>query len=100
VFDAPFSKLDPKYAPNVARELPKLVDQLIVLMYQDDGKNVSEILRAEGRLGKEYYFCEEIAGEQNGRDIHALTFNGKSVPVTLYECPIDKVVVKEVLSYE
>jgi len=96
VFDAPFSKLDPKYAPNVAKELPNLVDQLIVLMYQDDGKNVSETLRSAGRLGKEYYFCEEIAGEKGDTEIHTLTFFGRSVPVTKYDCPIDRVIVKEV----
>ena len=96
VFDAPFSKLDPKYAPNVARELPKLVDQLVVLMYQDDGKDVSQTLRSEGKLGKEYYFCEEIASDQGNVEIHTLTFNGKEVPVTRYNCPIDRVVVMEV----
>lgn len=96
IFDAPFAKLDPKYAPNVARELPKLVDQLIVLMYQDDGKDVSQTIKAEGKLGKEYYFCEEIAGEQGDVDIHTLNFNGVAEPVTKYGCPIDRVVVEEV----
>lgn len=96
VFDAPFSNLDPKYAANVAKELPKLVDQLIVLMYQDKGKNVSEELHNSGKLGKEYYFCEEIAGEQGDREVHSLIFNNKSVPVTKYGCPIDRVIVKEV----
>ena len=96
VFDAPFSKLDPKYAPNVARELPKLVDQLVILMYSDDGKNVSQTLRSEGKLGKEYYFCEELAREQGDVEIHTMTFNGNEVPVTKYNCPIDRVVVMEV----
>ena len=96
VFDAPFSKLDPKYATNVAKELPNLVDQLIILMYQDDGKNVSETLRSEGKLGKEYYISEEIAGEQGDAEVHTLSFNGKSIPMTKYGCPIDRVIVNEV----
>jgi len=96
VFDAPFSKLDTKYAPNVAKELPNLVDQLIVLMFQEKGKNISETLRAEGKLGKEYYFCEEIAGEKGDAEVHTMNFNGKSVPVTKYGCPIDRVIVNEV----
>lgn len=96
IFDAPFSKLDPKYSPNIARELPKLVDQLIILMYQDEGKNVTSTFLEEGKLGKEYYFCEQIAGEQGDRDIHELNFGDQSVVVTEYGAPIDEVVVKEV----
>lgn len=96
IFDAPFSKLDPKYSPNIARELPKLVDQLIILMYQDEGKNVTSTFLEEGKLGKEYYFCELIAGERGDREIHELNFGDQSVVVTEYGAAIDKVVVKEV----
>ncbi len=96
IFDAPFSKLDPKYSPNIARELPKLVDQLIILMYQDEGKNVTSTFLEEGKLGKEYYFCELIAGEQGDREIHELNFGDQILVVTEYGAAIDKVVVKEV----
>jgi DNA sulfur modification protein DndD len=96
IFDAPFSKLDPKYSPNIARELPKLVDQLIILMYQDEGKNVTSTFLEEGSLGKEYYFCEQIAGQQGDRKIHELNFGEQSVVVTEYGAAMDKVVVKEV----
>ena len=97
IFDAPFSNLDPKYAPNVARELPKLVDQLIILMYQDEGKNVTSTFLEEGKLGKEYYFCEQIAGEQGARDIYELSFGDQTVAVTEYGASADKIVVKEVV---
>ena len=60
IFDAPFSKLDSKYAPNIAKELPKLVDQLIILMYQDKGKEVDSTLSDEGKLGKIYYLKSEV----------------------------------------
>jgi DNA sulfur modification protein DndD len=97
IFDAPFSNLDPKYAPNVARELPKLVDQLIILMYQDEGKNVTSTFLEEGKLGREYYFCELIAGEQGDREIHELSFGDQTIAVTEYGASVDKVVVKEVV---
>lgn len=97
IFDAPFSKLDPKYSPNIARELPKLVDQLVILMYQDEGKSVTSTFLEEGKLGKEYYFCEQIAGERGDREIHELNFGDQSVVVTEYGSAIDKVVVKEVV---
>ena len=96
VFDAPFSKLDPKYAPNVAKVLPDLVDQLIILMYQDDGKNVTETLRETGRLGKEYYLLEEIAGEQGDNEIYTLDVKGVKIPLTTYNSGVDRVIVKEV----
>lgn len=99
IFDAPFSNLDSTYAPNVARELPKLVDQLIILMYQDKAKKVDAVLKSEGRLGKEYYLTEEVAGPQGEKLIHELEFNGKTTPVTIYDAPMDKVLVKEAKSY-
>ncbi|RLA51115.1 MAG: hypothetical protein DRR42_11225 [Gammaproteobacteria bacterium] len=95
IFDAPFSNLDPSYAPNVARELPKLVDQLIILMYQDKAKNVDSVLESEGKLGREYYLTEEIAGPQGEKLIHELDIDGKRVPVTVYDAPMDKVLIKE-----
>lgn len=99
IFDAPFSKLDPEYATNVARELPKLVDQLIILMYQDNAKNVDRVLTEEGKLGKEYYLTEEVAGPQNERTIQMMEFNGVKEPVTVYGTPLDRVIVNEVKSY-
>jgi len=100
IFDAPFSKLDPKYAPNIARELPKLVDQLIILMYQDEGKCVDATLIEEGRLGRLYCFTEEIAGEQAGKPLQTLNIAGTEVPVTMYGSNIDRVIVKEILNYD
>lgn len=95
VFDAPFSKLDSKYAPNIAKELPKLVDQLIVLMYQDSGKEVDKILKQEGKLGRVYYFTEETVAEQGDKDIQIMEIDGLKVPVTVYGASMDKIVIRE-----
>ena len=99
IFDAPFSKLDSKYAPNVAKELPKLVDQLIILMYQDNGKQVDSTLREEGKLGKIYYFTEETAGEQGQKVIENYMLGGKAIPATVYGAQVDKVIVREAEDY-
>ncbi len=100
IFDAPFSKLDSKYAPNIAKELPKLVDQLIILMYQDKGKEVDSTLSDEGKLGKIYYFTEETAAEQGQKSVQEYRFGGKTIPATVYGAPLDKVVVREAEAYE
>lgn len=100
IFDAPFSKLDSKYAPNIARELPKLVDQLIILMYQDDGKQVDSTLKGEGKLGRVYYLTEETAAEQGQKSVQKYLFGCKEEPATVYGAPVDKVIVREADVYE
>ncbi|MBI48156.1 MAG: hypothetical protein CMG91_12090 [Marinobacter sp.] len=95
IFDAPFSKLDSKYAPNIAKELPKLVDQLVVLMYQDSGKEVDKTLKEEGKLGRVYYFTEETVAEQGEKEIQEMVIDGNKVPVTVYGAPMDKIVIRE-----
>ena len=96
IFDAPFSNLDPVYAPNVAKELPKLVDQLIILMYQDESSQVNKVLDEDGKLGKVYYLYEEIAGPQLDKEVRNLKLAGNEYPVTIYDAPKDRVLIKEV----
>ena len=63
VYDAPFSSLDRVYALNVARELPNLVDQLIVLMYQDSDKDIAGELQKSGPTWKSLLpQCQYICG--------------------------------------
>ncbi|NAW33496.1 AAA family ATPase [Halomonas alimentaria] len=95
IFDAPFSKLDSKYAPNIAKELPKLVDQLIILMYQDNDKKVDSTLKEEGKLGKVYYFTEETAADQGSKLTQELVIDGEAIPVTVYGARMDKIVITE-----
>lgn len=96
IFDAPFSHLDANYAPSVARELPKLVDQLIIFMYPDPSKDVASVIRAEGKLGKEYYLHEELSAVQEEKNIYSTNLSGNTVSFTTYECPINKVIIKEI----
>jgi DNA sulfur modification protein DndD len=100
IFDAPFSKLDSKYAPNIAKELPKLVDQLIILTYQDNGKQVDSTLKKEGKLGKVYYFTEETAADQGQKLNQELVIDGDLVPVTVYGAAMDKIVIREAKIYD
>lgn len=100
ILDAPFSKLDPSYAPNVAKELPALVDQLIIFMYEDEGKNISDTINKEGKLGRVYYLIQEVAAEQGDREVVKYIINEQPVVATVYGAAIDKVVIKEVMINE
>lgn len=100
IFDAPFSKLDPKYAPNVAKELPRLVDQLVVLMYPDPSKNIDNVIKDAGKLGRVYYMTEEIAAEQGDKLNSELVIEGRAIPAAVYCSPIDKVIINEASAYD
>lgn len=99
VYDAPFSSLSPTYALNVARQLPKLVDQLIILMYQDEGKDVAGELLKEGRLGKVCYLDAHIANSIGDKDIEYVKVNDRKIQVTHYDSESDRVEIKEAVSY-
>lgn len=95
IFDAPFSKLDASYAPNVAKALPALVDQLVIFMYKDDGKNIADTIQKEGRLGRVYYFTQESAAHQGDKEVVNYMINEQKIAATVYGAAIDKVVIKE-----
>lgn len=100
IFDAPFSKLTPQYAENIAKELPKLVDQLIILMYQDGSQNnIAEIVKGQGKLGKEFYLLEERAHPQGDKQIETVVINGSKIETTIYDAPRNKVIIKEEANY-
>jgi len=99
VYDAPFSSLSPTYALNVARQLPKLVDQLIILMYQDEGKDIAGELLNEGRLGKVCYLDAHIANSIGDKDVEYVKVNDRKIQVTHYDSESDRVEIKEAVSY-
>ena len=99
IFDAPFSKLQANYAINVANALPSLVDQLVIIMYQDSSKPIDEVLKANGKLGKVYCFNQEIQGPQKPNDVTEITVDGVTKTVASYEQKRDRVRIEEVRSY-
>ena len=99
IYDAPFSNLDEQYAPDVARQLPKLVDQLVVIMYQDKGKDVLGVLQESGRLGKVYYMNAHIEGPQGSKPSTEVQVDGASYQVTHYDAPHAKVEILKAASY-
>ena len=99
MFDAPFSDLQPTYAINVANTLPDLVDQLVIIMYQDASKPIDEILRGNGQLGKVYCFSQELEGPVKDNNTSTITVDGITKTVVSYEQKRDRVRIEEVISY-
>lgn|GEM_PF-1288045 len=99
MFDAPFSDLQPTYAINVANTLPDLVDQLVIIMYQDASKPIDEILRGNGQLGKVYCFNQELEGPIKDNNASSITVDGVTKTVVSYEQKRDRVKIEEVISY-
>jgi len=99
LFDAPFSKLQSSYAVNVANTLPDLVDQLVIIMFQDSSKPIDDILKTNGKLGKVYCFNQDIQGSQKDNDITEITIDGVRKTIASYDQEIDRVKIEEVKSY-
>jgi DNA sulfur modification protein DndD len=99
LFDAPFSKLQASYAINVANTLPSLVDQLVIIMYQDSSKPIDEILKINGKLGKIYCFNQKSQGSKKENDITEIMIDGVSKTIASYDQEIDLVKIEEVKSY-
>ena len=99
MFDAPFSDLQPTYAINVANTLPRLVDQLVIIMYQDSSKPIDEILKGNNRLGKVYCFNQDIEGPRKDNSSSTITVDGVTKTIVSYEQKRDRVMIEEVISY-
>lgn len=99
MFDAPFSDLQSTYAINVANTLPSLVDQLVIIMYQDSSKPIDEILKGNNRLGKVYCLNQELEGPRRDNVATKITVDGVTKTIVSYEQKRDRVKIEEVISY-
>lgn len=99
LFDAPFSKLQASYANNIANTLPGLVDQLVIIMYQDSSKPIDDILKANGKLGKIYCFNQSLQASKKENDITEIIIDGVSKTIASYDQELDQVKIEEVKNY-
>ena len=79
--------------------MPGLVDQLVIIMYQDSSKPIDEILKANGKLGKIYCFNQISQGSQKENDISEIIIDGVSKTIASYDQEIDRVKIEEVKNY-
>ena len=98
VIDAPFGVLDKSYKANIAKELPKSVNQVVFLLSSSHWEGtVEEAIRK--RIGREYNMVLEVAAEKRRKETGSLSILGKSYDTVRYGCEIDMTRIEEVGNY-
>jgi DNA sulfur modification protein DndD len=97
VIDAPFGDLDPSYRRSVANELPKSVNQIVLLLSSAHWKGeVEESIRA--RIGKEYNLVSEVVSDQGDKQSEAITILGNQYDTVRYSSEFPTTVVEVIAS--
>lgn len=93
VMDSPFGSLEDDYRAKVAEWVPKLADQIVVLVSRSQWR--SEVENAmKGRIGKEFILELHTAKEGANRDIE---IHGVKHPYVVSSLdPIEKTIIREV----
>ena len=98
MIDAPFGVLDKSYKANIAKELPKSVNQVVFLLSSSHWEGtVEEAIRK--RIGREYNMVLEVAAEKGEKETGSLSILGKSYDTVRYGCEIDMTRIEEVGNY-
>ena len=97
ILDAPFSRLDPDYAPSLAAALPESVDQLVIIMFEGNARGGDLSIRNSGKLGKEYYLTQHISEPIGDKKESQILINGRNYNITEYDSEVNKVMINEVV---
>jgi hypothetical protein len=95
VLDSPFGQLDDVYRAATAEFVPQLAEQVVVLVSRSQGDDsVLDALRP--RIGAEYVLTAENTGERANRKVEHIQINGKTYPLSRYECEREMTRVQQV----
>ncbi|MBF0355966.1 MAG: AAA family ATPase [Alphaproteobacteria bacterium] len=95
ILDSPFGQLDDVYREATARFVPKLAEQVVVLVSRSQGdENVLGAMRS--KVGAEYVLTAENTVPRGGKREEVIAINGRTYPLTSYECAVDKTRVQQV----
>ena len=99
VIDAPFGVLDNEYKANVAREIPKAVNQVIFLLSSSHWEGtVEEVIRE--RVGAEYNMVLNVASETKKDITSSISILGSNYDSVIYNADKDVTSIQEVGRYE
>jgi DNA sulfur modification protein DndD len=85
VLDSPFGQLDDIYRAATAAFVPELAEQVVVLVSRSQGDDsVLDALRPH--VGAEYVLTGETIGERGDRKEEYIQINGRTYPLSRYEC--------------
>lgn len=95
ILDSPFGQLDDVYREATARFVPQLAEQVVVLVSRSQGdENVLGAMRA--KVGAEYVLTAENTTPRGEKREEVIAINGRTYPLTSYECAVDKTRVQQV----
>ena len=95
ILDSPFGQLDDVYREATARFVPQLAEQVVVLVSRSQGDdNVLGAMRA--KVGAEYVLTAENTTPRGEKREEVIAINGRTYPLTSYECAVDKTRVQQV----
>jgi len=96
MLDSPFGQLDPSYRQSTAEFLPKLANQVILLVSKSQGdKDVTKVLG--DKVGSEYVLISEVVGEQGNKPSDILRLHGQEITCSLYSCEKNKTKIQKVV---
>lgn len=99
VIDAPFGVLDKEYKANVAREIPKAVNQVVLLLSTSHWEGtVEDVIR--DRIGAEYNMQLNVASDTKKDVTTTINVLGKNYKSVVYNSERDMTVIKEIGHYE
>lgn len=95
VVDSPFGQLDGRYKSSVARFVPRLASQVVLLL---NTEQASEAVMNEiaDKIGNQYVLTRHNLGDQDDKMAETLEINGKHYDLTKYNAKIDGTRIQEV----
>jgi DNA sulfur modification protein DndD len=96
MLDSPFGQLDPSYRKSTAEFLPKLSDQVILLVSKTQGDD--DVIEALGsRVGSEYVLISENKEPQGDKPSDIIQLKGKDITCSLYNCERTMTKIKKIV---
>lgn len=95
MLDSPFGQLDPTYRKSTAEFLPKLSDQVLLLVSKTQGDD--DVITALGdRIGAEYVLISENKDEQGNKPSDIISIKGKSIQCSIYGADKNRTIIEKV----
>ena len=95
ILDSPFGQLDPTYRESTATFIPKMADQVIMLVSGTQGDPT--VLNAiDSRIGAEYVLISHSTGPRGNKPEDRIELRGKEYVRSLYEAERDHTTIERV----
>lgn len=95
MLDSPFGQLDPTYRQSTAEFLPKLANQVILLVSKSQGDEDVMVVLGD-TVGAEYVLISEVAGEQGNKPSDIIQLHGQAITCSLYSCEKNRTKIQKI----